>query len=365
MKREEPKAEPRKSQTSRRLRPNSQRNKNLIARLSCVLCVLCGYLFAFPVLAQEVPHPPDRPKASQPVPRPPERHQTTENTPAGEEPATTFKVNVRLVNVFTTVTDANGAPVTHLKREDFKVFEDGKEQTVAVFDRESGLPLSIVLAVDASLSTRKDLALELEAARRFAHTILRPVDALALYQFSKYVTEVIPFTANLRQIDHAISRVRASSSTAVYDAIYLGSKALIPRQGRKVLVLISDGGDTASQVSYHEAVRAAQTAEGIVYSIIMVPVEASAGRDIGGEHALIQLSHDTGGKHYYATKLSGLEEAFRQISEELRTQYLIGYYPSTRTGNDFRRIRLEVKAPEDAGELRVRYRTGYYISKLE
>ena len=341
------------------------------SRLWSVALLVCLAWLAFgsPVagVAQQVPHPPDRPKASQPVPRPPERRQPIENTPPGEEPATTFKVNVRLVNVFTTVTDANGAPVTHLKREDFRVFEDGREQTIAVFDRESGLPLSIVLAVDASLSTRKDLALELEAAKRFAHTILRPVDALALYQFSKYVTEVTPFTASLRQIDRAIRQVRARSSTALYDAIYLGSKALIPRQGRKVLVLISDGGDTASQVTYQDAVRAAQTAESIVYSIIMVPIEASAGRDIGGEHALIQLSRDTGGKHYYASKLSGLEEAFRQISEELRTQYLIGYYPSARTGNDFRQIRLEVKAPENepAGELRVRYRTGYYISKLE
>ena len=197
------KDEPQRSQSSQRLSPESQwnRNKTFIVCFFCSLCVLCGCFFALPLMAQEVPHPPDRPKANQPVPRPPERPQTTEKTPPGEEPATTFKVNVRLVNVFTTVTDANGAPVTHLKREDFRVFEDGREQTIAVFDRESGMPLSIVLAIDSSLSTRKDLALELESAKRFAHTILRPVDALSLYQFSKYVTEVIPFTASLRQID--------------------------------------------------------------------------------------------------------------------------------------------------------------------
>jgi Ca-activated chloride channel family protein len=319
--------------------------------------------------AQQVPHPPDRgdssSPSSHPVPRPPERRPA--GTAASEAPATTFKVDVKLVSVLATVTDANGAPVGNLKRENFRVFEDGREQAIAVFDRESGLPLSIVLAIDASLSTRKDLALELESARRFAHTILRPVDALSLYQFSKFVTEVSPFTSDLRLIDRAIGQVRSSSSTALYDAIYLGSKALIPRQGRKVLVLISDGGDTTSQVSYHEAVRAAQTAECIVYSVIMVPIEASAGRDIGGEHALIQLSRDTGGKYYYATDQGSLENAFRQISDELRTQYLVGYYPAARVGNDFRRIRLDVQPPENEPgiELHVRHRAGYYVSKLE
>jgi Ca-activated chloride channel family protein len=304
------------------------------------------------------------------VPRPPERRQTSSEAAApAAEPPSTLKVEVRLVNVFATVTDTTGVPVGRLNQEDFHVFEDGQEQKIAVFQRESGLPLSIVLAIDASLSTRKDLPLELESARRFAHVILRPVDAISLYKFSGVVTELSPFTSNLRAIDHAIGQIRSSSSTSLYDAIYLGSKALIPRQGRKVMVVITDGGDTTSQLSYRDAVRAAQTADSIVYSIIMVPIQASAGREIGGEHALIQLARDTGGKYYYASNLDGLDQAFRQISEELRTQYLIGYYPSAHTGSGFRRIRLEVKPKEaesgPAVELRVRCRTGYYVSKLE
>src|SRR5262249_46296374 len=159
------------------------------------------------------------------------------------------------------------------------------------------LPLSIVLDIDTSLSTRKDLPLELNSARRFAHTILRPVDALALYAFSEVVSEVVPFTADLRSIDRGIDRIRPGAATALYDALYLGSQALEPRQGRKVMVVITDGGDTVSRVNYKEAVRASQEAEAIVYSIIVVPIEASAGRDTGGEHALIQLSTDTGGKY--------------------------------------------------------------------
>jgi Ca-activated chloride channel homolog len=282
---------------------------------------------------------------------------------AAQESDTTFKVDVKLVNVFVTVTDERGAPIAGLTKDNFELREDSKEQRIAVFNKESALPLSIVLAIDTSLSTRKDLPLELASARRFAHAILRPVDALSLYQFSETVSELTLFTSDLRAIDRAIDRVRMGSATALYDALFLGSQALEPRQGRKVMVVITDGGDTMSKVNYKEAVRAAETAEAILYSIIIVPIESSAGRDIGGEHALIQLSEDTGGKYFYASSLPQLEEAFRQISDELRTQYLLAYYPSQRlSDSDFRRIQVTVSGGGDSG-YRVRHRTGYYTSK--
>ncbi len=279
--------------------------------------------------------------------------------------APTIRVDVKLVNVFVTVTDQNGAPVAGLKQDDFKVFEDGHPENIAVFDRESELPLSIVLLVDTSLSTRKDLKLELEAARKFVHSILRPVDAVSLYQFSEDVDELVPFTSDLARIDRGIDRIHVGAATALYDAMYLGSEALLNRKGRKVMVVITDGGDTVSRMDYQEAVRAAQEAEAILYSVIVVPIEASAGRDIGGEHALIQLSQDTGGKYFYADTLPGLDAAFRQISDELRTQYLLAYYPSRRfAGSDFRRIEIKVQGASQTGDgFRARYRTGYYTSK--
>ena len=131
------------------------------------------------------------------------------------------------------------------------------------------------------------------------------------------------------------------------------------------MVVITDGGDTVSKTSYHDAVREAQQAEVILYSIIIVPIESNAGRDIGGEHALIQLSRDTGGKYYYASSLEQLDSAFRQISDELRTQYLIAYYPSARlSDSEFRRIEIKIdpatKDYPDPSELQVRHRTGYY-----
>ena len=281
-----------------------------------------------------------------------------------QEPETNFKVDVKLVNVFVTVTDAHGAPVAALEKENFLLKEDGKSQKIAVFSRESALPLSIVLSVDTSLSTRKDLPLELLSARKFAHTILRPQDGLSVYKFSEEVSELVPFTSDLKKIDAGIDKVRNGSATALYDAIFLGSQALSRRQGRRVMVVITDGGDTVSQVDYKEALRAAQESEAIIYSIIIVPIEASAGRDTGGEHALIQISDDTGGKYYYATSLPQLDDAFHKISDELRTQYLLAYYPTqSLSDSSFRRLQVDLASPPAGGPFQVHNRAGYYTKK--
>lgn len=327
----------------------------------------CGLVLAQTQQPSTVPRPPDtlRLQQTNTVPRPPEVNKQTAQADADQQPNTTIKVNVKLVNVFATVTDNAGSPVSSLKEGDFQVFEDGKPQKIAVFHRESELPLSIVVAIDTSLSTRGDQKLELESARHFAHAILRPIDGISLFQFSEIVDQVTPFTADVKVIDRAINHIHSGAATALYDTLYLGSDALLDRRGRKVMVVITDGGDTVSKTTYQEAVREAQQAEVILYSIIIVPIENSAGRDIGGEHALIQLSRDTGGKYFYASGLEQLDAAFRKISDELRTQYLIAYYPSTRLADsDFRRIEIKVNpATQDTpspAELQVRHRTGYY-----
>lgn len=309
-------------------------------------------LLCLPALAQ-VPKPPWA-SGSTAAPK-------TSSAPASDQsqPDATFKVNVKLVNVFVTVTDDHGAPVANLLKDNFQVLEDGNPQQISVFDKESALPLSIVMDIDTSLSTRKDLPIELTSAKRFARDILRPVDALCLYGFSEVVSEAVPFTSDIKRIDHGIEHMPLGSATALYDALYLGSQALEKRQGRKVIVVITDGGDTVSRVDYQEALRAAQEAEATVYSIIVVPVEASAGRDTGGEHALIQISEDTGGRYFYATSVPQLDDAFNQISEELRTQYLLAYYPSRRlSASDFRQLKVNVVGV--SGHYHVRHRAGYY-----
>lgn len=276
----------------------------------------------------------------------------------------TLRVNVRLVNVFTTVTDSHGTPIYDLTKDDFKILEDGVPQTISIFDRESELPLSIALAIDTSESTRRDLKLETASAKRFVHSVLRPQDRLALFEISEDILQRTRYTADMRSIEHGIDDMQKGAGTSLYDAVYLAADTLLDRQGRKVIVLITDGGDTTSHTDYSNALRHAQEAEAIVYSIIIVPIASEAGRNTGGEHALIQISKDTGGKYYYAESIAQLDQAFRQVSEELRTQYLLAYYPNRRLADSpFRRITVEVTKKEpEVGPLQVRHRAGYYTA---
>ena len=127
--------------------------------------------------------------------------------------------------------------------------EADREQNSAVFDKESALPLLIVLAIDTSLSTRKDLPLELSSARRFTHAILRPVDALSLYQFSETVSELTSFTSDLNVIDRASDRIRTGSATALSDALFLRSQALEPMRGRQARWLVTAAGPRTGQAT--------------------------------------------------------------------------------------------------------------------
>jgi Ca-activated chloride channel family protein len=272
---------------------------------------------------------------------------------------TTFRMDVKLVNLFVNVTDKTGAIVGGLAKDDFQVLEDGRPQTIAIFERQSELPLNLTLAIDTSGSTYKDRSLEYHAAKGFIHALLRQQDQMSLIEFATDVRLLVDFTNKLSELDHGLGALRGGDATALYDTIYLGSRDLGKKQGRKVLVLVSDGGDTAKSTTYAEALEQALRSEVMIYSIIDVPIEASAGRDTGGEHALITLSEQTGGKHFYANE-GGLDKAFAQVSEDLRTQYLIGYYPAHQPpGMTFHRIRVTVPRAE-AKSFDIRYRTGYY-----
>ena len=272
---------------------------------------------------------------------------------------TTFHVDTKLVNIFVNVTDQNGAFVGGLTRDDFALSEDGRPQSIALFERQSELPLDLTLAIDTSGSVQKDMSEEAAAAHRFAHAILRPQDQMSVLQFATTVRELTPFTNKISNFDRGLSQLHGDWATAVYDAICKGSNDLGPKQGRKVLVVVSDGDDTAKNSTYVDALEAALRNEVMIYSIIDVPIAASAGRDTGGEHALITLAEQTGGKHFYV-EAGGLDKAFAQVSDDLRTQYLIGYYPKNQEpGLTFHRIGLTIpRAAPDA--FNVRHRTGYY-----
>jgi Ca-activated chloride channel family protein len=277
---------------------------------------------------------------------------------------TTLHVDVKLVSVFVNVTDKNGALVGGLGKNDFALFEDGRPQEIAVFDRESETPLALTLAIDTSGSVRKDLDEETVAARHFVHAILRPQDQMSVLEFATTVRRLTPFTNKEALIDHALGELHADWATALYDAIYQGSNDLGKKEGRKVLVVVSDGDDTAKDTTYAQALEAALRNEVMIYTIIDVPIEASAGRDIGGEHALITLAEQTGGKHFYVDQ-GGLDKAFAKVSDDLRTQYLLGYYPHNQVpGTEFHR--LNVTIPRAApGDFSIRHKTGYYAEAVE
>ena len=271
----------------------------------------------------------------------------------------TLHVDVRLVNVFVNVTDKNGAIVPGLTREDFAVTEDGRPQQIAVFEKQSEMPLNLVLAIDTSGSVKKDLSEEASAAKRFAHAILRPQDEMSVLQFATTVRVLSQFTNRISNIDRSLDHLQPDWSSAVYDAICQGSDLLGQKDGRKVLIIVSDGDDTAKTSTYAQALEEALRGEVMIYSLIDVPIEASAGRDTGGEHALITMSEETGGKYFYVGD-GGLDAALKQVSDDLRTQYLLGYYPHNQEpGRIFHRILVTVPRAS-ATDFDVRHKTGYY-----
>ena len=275
----------------------------------------------------------------------------------------TLRMDVRLVSVFVNVIDQNGAIVSGLTRENFALAEDGRPQQIAVFEHLSDLPLNLTLAIDTSGSVHKDMAEEADAAKRFAHALLRPQDQMSLLQFATEVRELTPFTNKVSQIDHGLGQLHGDWATSLYDAICLASGRLGGKEGRRVLVLVSDGDDTASTANYGKAVEQALRNEVMIYSIIDVPIEASAGRDLGGEHAMISLAEQTGGKSFYVSD-GGLGKAFARVSDDLRTQYLLGYYPKNQEpGRAFHRLQVTIPRAA-AGAFSIRHRTGYYSDSL-
>jgi Ca-activated chloride channel family protein len=179
----------------------------------------------------------------------------------------------------------------------------------------------------------------------------------------------VSFTNDAKRFDEGLGRIQRGEATAMYDAIYLASQRLAETSGangqRRVVVLITDGENTTHHGSYPAALEEAQKAGAMIYSLIIVPVEADAGRDTGGEHALIQLARDTGGKYYYVSDKHDLGPALEHVSDDLRTQYTVGYY-APQKGEDpggLRHISMQLKDPALRARYTLRYRTAYYANR--
>jgi Ca-activated chloride channel homolog len=279
--------------------------------------------------------------------------------------AGSVRVQVNLVNVPVSVVDRQGQPVTGLRREDFSLTEDGHPQTIRVFQETPVHPLSMVMAIDTSVSVRKDLPSAKQAAADLAESLLGRDDRVELVGFAGAVTTVVPFTAGLRELNHGLHSLHGDGPTALYAAIAQAANDLAPHTGRKLIVLISDGSNSVEGVDYDQARTAALRAQASIESVILVPIGANAGRDLGGEHALIQLASDTGGQYFYAEGAAPLQDAMTRLYLGLRSEYLLGYYPTQPTTSyappgGFHRIQLQLANPTLNHDYRLRYRTGYY-----
>ncbi len=281
--------------------------------------------------------------------------------PAGAQQAANYKVDVKLVRLLVSVKDSLGNVVGSLDAKDFSVYDCGVKQSIAKFERQTELPLSISLLVDTSGSTAKDLGFEITSAEKFFKTLLgqgNPKDEAALYSFNESVTEVRGFTRQQSRLSSDLRTLRPSSGTSLYDAILLAAEAMGNREGRHVIVVVTDGGDTTSRIKYADALEGVHLADAVVYPIVVVPITNNAGRNTGGEHALVQIARDSGGRTFEPTVGAELDQAFADIIRDLRTQYMIAYYPQNLPADAprFHPVRLAMARPD----LQPQTRTGYY-----
>lgn len=273
----------------------------------------------------------------------------------------TFSVKVNLVRLLVSVRDTAGRVLTDLNKEDFRLLDSGVQQKISVFERNTSVPLSVAILIDTSGSTQQDLHYEEDSVIKFLTALLHsgnPDDTFALYTFNWRITQELDFGRSKSRAERLLHGLHGEGGTSLYDAIYLASDGLAERDGRHVMVVVTDGGDTTSYKHYGDALRAAQQTDTVLYPIVVVPIENEAGRNIGGEHALASIATSTGGRIFNPEGFEQLDLAFSDLLRELRTQYLIGYYPVNVRQEPRLFHPVQVTVPENA--VRVSARSGYY-----
>jgi Ca-activated chloride channel homolog len=276
-----------------------------------------------------------------------------------------MRTDVNLVSLTVSVQDGAGRPVTGLQREAFTVFDEGTKQQVAVFEAETQQPLDLALMIDTSLSAASELEFESAAALRFIRKVVRAQDTLAVYTFSERVDRLTAYTSDVEALGAGLKRMRSGAGTSLYDAIYLASGELArrPAPRRRVIVLVTDAGETTSRATFDDARHSALAAEALLYTIVIREQKSDALRDLAGEHALSTITDSTGGAMFMAEDLNQLDRLFAEIDYELRTQYLLAFYPQpTPPKKSIRKLVVRV----DAGTvkdipLRIRHRREYLM----
>jgi VWFA-related protein len=300
--------------------------------------------------------------------------------------APTIKVDVDVVNILFNVRDKRGGLIGNLEKNDFALNEEGKQQEIKYFNRETDLPLTIGLLIDVSASQGNLIEIEKDAASQFFSQVIRKQDLAFLISFGEDADLLQDYTNSPKLLRAGLDGLRVNSGvgglqpgpvptmsrprgTVLYDAVYLAASDQLKGQvGRKVLVLITDGEDQGSRYNIKQAIEAAQRADAIVYGFYYVDrafyQRGQRGIVLGGESdsALRQMSEDTGGRVFHIERNHSLQDAFRDLQEEMRSQYAIGYTPinSAKDGT-FRKIEIRTNNKD----WKVQARKGYYATKAE
>lgn len=318
---------------------------------------------------------PDKPRLPDPLPK----IRLPENIPQqkkGEkESEDTIRINSDLVNVVVTVGGRSAGAPLDLKPGDFEILEDGAPQEIANFARDTDQPLKMVMLCDASLSVAQRLNFERRASARFFERVMRPQDRAAIFSISTDVVILQDFTNKVPLLVDATRQLKAQGATSLYDAIFLAAEHLKEAEGRRVIIIVSDGGDTTSNKGLLEALAQAQKSDAVIFAIFTGNLTPSQNlRDLAAERALEALTRETGGEvlkprlpagwqpgeEADELSLKELDRAFANLTEQLRTQYVLGFF-STNEKRDgaFRKLNVRIKKPD----LIARARTGYYAPK--
>lgn len=290
-----------------------------------------------------------------------------------------IRVNSAMVNVYAVVEDRRGHLIRGLNQADFAITDNKVPQQIAFFLPETDAPLSLGLLIDTSVSQEHLIDTEQKTAQMFLASVLRPSDRAFCMHFDTDVELLVDFTNDLGSLSRAVKQVRINETgqsiltnpqtnpppggTHLYDAVYLASNELMKsREGRKVLVLVTDGEDQGSRTSLAGSLAAAEKANVIVYSIIVSDPNfyAATGAAYHGSGKMRELTRQTGGHTIRAESIGGLGKAFDQVAAELRSQYSLGYIPSNLVHDgSFRTIRVEVRGQHYT----VKARHGYYAPR--
>jgi len=286
------------------------------------------------------PQPPTTPGPMVPAPV-----ETPERQKEPQAPKGTIKVNVNLVNVLVSVLDAKKRPAPNLPQEAFEVLEEGVPQKIDFFEAETKLPLDLALMIDSSMSAHIDIQFERDAASHFIRQVLRPDDRMSVFSFDETVTQRTTFTEKVQTLTDSIAKIPDGAGTSIYDALLLGSQALEKRGGerRRVIILVTDGGETTSHADFEAARRAALRGEVLLYTILIRVMKSENGRNTAGEHALQTITETTGGAMFFPESPQELPIIFDRIDAELRTQYRLAYYPNPPgAANTYRKIEVKM-----------------------